>query len=87
MINIETSLIHSMKIFKYIHVLIPDSKMHSDGNFLKIRCVCFKVIIYLMRNQSLSSTFQRNISLAKILANAPLICISNERERERAKKK
>ena len=46
-------------------------KMHSDGNIIKIslRGVYIK-FKYLMRNPRLSSTFKRNISLTKILANA-----------------
>ena len=45
--------------------------MHSDGNVLEITGVCFKVM-FLMKNQSLSSNFKRNIFTTKILANAPL---------------
>ena len=46
-------------------------KIYSDGNVFKIRGVYFKVI-YFNDNQSLSSTFKRNIFLTKILTNAPL---------------
>lgn len=56
-INIETSLIHSMKYFfcftsKY--VLIPRSK----GNIFQISGICFKITI-LMTNQSFF-TFKHN---------------------------
>ena len=57
-INIGSSCIHSMKI-------------NSDGNVIKMRSGCFKVIKIIKINSS-SSTFKRNIFLTKILAYAPL---------------
>ena len=46
-------------------------KMRSNGNVFKIRSICFKVI-YLMTNQSLSSTFLPLLNAKyKILANVP----------------
>ena len=61
----------SLKIPKGLTVqVITGVKMHSDRNVFKIRGVCFKVV-YLLTNQSHSSTFKRNNFLTKILANAP----------------
>ena len=57
-INIGSSCIHSMKI-------------NSDGNVIKMRSGCFKVI-YMMTINFFSLTFKRNIFLTKILGNAPL---------------
>ena len=65
--------LHSFTQWTYYLYIDTRFKMNYDRSVFKIRGVYYNKVIYLMTNQSLSSTFKRNIFLTKISANASLI--------------